>query len=429
MAAGAAASIVSPRALAAPTLRSTACEAWLYLLPLVEIAAVRARLLAAGPANRFVHQADITTVASQRVTAPNNDTLNSRTFLDLRGGPVTLTLPPSGSRYLSLALIDMFSNNIVVLGTRTTGPEGGAFVVAGPDGAAPPGAIRAPGTCVFALGRTLVNGPDDLVAARAVQTAIAASGPTSPVPWAPPVARDAAWRDYFTGAGRLLAETGAPVSDRAFFARVARLGLTPTGFAPPDFSPAEIAEIEQGVADARRYAIHPDGDLSVTNGWLYPRANLGRFGQDYAARGYIALTGLFALPVEEAIYTRTTGDAADGLFHRDGYHLRFAADALPPVDGFWSLALYEATPAGQFFFTPNAIDRYSIGDRTPGLVRGADGSLDIWISRTDPGPRRHANWLPAPRTGPYLLSMRAYLPRPALLYGNYRFPPVERLRA
>jgi hypothetical protein len=66
----------------------------------------------------------------------------------------------------------------------------------------------------------------------------------------------------------------------------------------------------------------------------------------------------------------------------------------------------------------------SIGDRTEGLAYEPGGALDIWIGRTDPGGARTANWLPAPRQGPFALTLRAYLPRPALLNGAYKLPPI-----
>jgi hypothetical protein len=167
------------------------------------------------------------------------------------------------------------------------------------------------------------------------------------------------------------------------------------------------------------------GGTSYIDGWSYPEARLGDFGQDYLYRGAVALSGLAALPPAEAMYMRAAAPDGRALF--DGgrsWRLRFPAGQSPPVNSFWSLSLYEATEDGQFFFADNPLGRYAIGDRTPGLAVGPDGALDIWIGDENPGSDREANWLPAP-PGPFALFMRAYLPKPELLQGYYRMPPVE----
>ena len=139
--------------------------------------------------------------------------------------------------------------------------------------------------------------------------------------------------------------------------------------------------------------------------------------------GLKALQGLGALPVAEAMYMKAAGDDGSGTFTGDGPY-RLTMPAQLPLDGFWSLSMYEATADGQFFFTDNPLHRYTIGDRTQGLKRNADGTLDLWIGRTDPGGDKTANWLPAPQSGPFALYLRAYLPRPEMLDGRFRFPAV-----
>jgi hypothetical protein len=86
--------------------------------------------------------------------------------------------------------------------------------------------------------------------------------------------------------------------------------------------------------------------------------------------------------------------------------------------------MYEAAPEGQSLLSENPLHRYAIGDRTKGLRHNADGSLDIWIARQDPGGVKTANWLPAPESGPYRLIMRTYLPKQELLAGTYLLPPL-----
>ena len=91
-------------------------------------------------------------------------------------------------------------------------------------------------------------------------------------------------------------------------------------------------------------------------------------------------------------------------------------DKLPPNDAFWSLTITDV--AGFMVSNPN--NRYSLGDRS-GLVPNADGSIDIYIQNT--APPAQSNWLPAP-AGKFKLMLRAYLPSPAILNGEYHGPPV-----
>ncbi|WP_442894556.1 DUF1214 domain-containing protein [Bradyrhizobium sp. AZCC 1588] len=87
--------------------------------------------------------------------------------------------------------------------------------------------------------------------------------------------------------------------------------------------------------------------------------------------------------------------------------------------------MYQITPEGQFYFVDNPINRYTIGDRTPGLRRGADGSIDIWMSRSEPSTAPNANWLPTPADGNFTVLLRAYLPKPSLVEGRYELPITQ----
>ena len=406
-------------------LKSAARDAWLYTLPLIEIATTRARGQKLGHhMGVFAHVRTLANHRHRAVTTPNNDTLYSTAQVDLSAGPVTITLPASGDRYLSLALMDAYTNNFAILGTRTTGPEGGTFRLIGPREAGEgPNVIRAPTDHVWALARILVDGPHDIDAAREVQSGLSMQGPPAEPP-GPFASRAADWPEYFASAAALLAANPPPVTDLGLLRAIAPLGLQ-DGFDPTRFSKAEAAEIEAGVAEARKAARRGGlGGAAFTDGWSYPSARLGDFDQDYGYRAAVALSGLAALPPAEAMYMRAQGSLPGDL--HDGtraWRLHFPAQGHLPVNSFWSLSLYEATEDGQFFFTDNPLDRYAIGDRTPGLTTNADGSLDIWLGHADPGPERRSNWLPAP-AGPFALFMRAYLPKAELLDGQYRIPAI-----
>lgn len=405
-------------------LKTAARTAWLYALPLIEIASTRSRGAAVGSKmNVFGHMKNLADHKSRAVTTPNNDTFYSTAQVDLSAGPVTVTLPAAGDRYISLQLMDAYTNSFAVLGTRTTGPDGGTFRLVGPHEAAEgANVVRCPTNHVWALARILVDGPEDADAARAVQRGVSMQGPAVETP-GPFANRGASWQDYFESAAKLMAANPPPVTDRAELRLMAPLGLD--DFDPGRFSPEQVAAIEAGVAEARQASRRGGlGGAAFVEGWSYPSARLGDFGQDYLYRAAVAVSGLAALPPAEAMYMRAEGPLPRALF--DGtrtWRLHFPADAPLPVNSFWSLSLYEATDDGQFFFTDNPLNRYAIGDRTDGLITNPDGSLDIWIGHENPGVEREANWLPAP-AGPFALFMRTYLPKPALLDGAYRLPAI-----
>ena len=91
---------------------------------------------------------------------------------------------------------------------------------------------------------------------------------------------------------------------------------------------------------------------------------------------------MFVHDRDETAYFSTyeDGDAAllDGA---NKYTLHFNADQIPPTlpNGFWSITMYSA----DFQLVKNPINRFSIGDRTPGLIRNPDGSLDIYIQKRE----------------------------------------------
>ncbi len=433
---GAAAAALAPQTAfaAASDLKTIARDAVIYVLPLLEMAATRDRLLSRGAAQNVIyHRRELADASSRSVTSPNNDTLYSAAWLDLTQGPVTATLPDVGQRYFSLQLMDMYTNNVAVLGTRTTGSAAAKFTIVGPNdaiAASDRNVLRSPTPHVWALARVLVDGPADLDAARVAQAGILIDGPkVAARPRSSTVAaaaQDAKWQDIFAEANRLLAEERPPVTDLALLLRIAPLGVGPDAtFNAGAFSDSEREAIAAGVAEARALVIDPRNRGQAVQGWYYPGPTLGIWGQDYGARAVVARTGLAALPRNEAMYMRPEGSDGNALYDgRKMWRIHFAPGQLPPVSGFWSLTMYERTPDGQSFFTENALKRYAIGNRTPGLKTNDDGTLDIWIGHDDPGPERQANWLPAP-AGPFTMTLRAYLPDRSLLNGDYRLPPLS----
>ena len=158
-------------------------------------------------------------------------------------------------------------------------------------------------------------------------------------------------------------------------------------------------------------------------GWTMSVDVRESYGRHYLQRALVARNYIGALGVQEAMYIMADRDA-DGapLDGRRAYRLHFAADNLPRVDAFWSLTMYDKSDC---MLVPNAISRYSLGDRSPTLARNADGSLTLHLSATPPADHaRRGNWLPAP-AGPFYVALRLYVPQPAHLDRTYRYPAIE----
>jgi hypothetical protein len=427
---GALGALGAPEASAqAGGLEKDAFIAWLYVLPLIEMARTRSHLIGrrrdgqVARINAITHGRQLAGPEARTVTTHNNDTLYSNAFVDLTRGPVTVVVPETGPRYVSVAVLDMYTNVDIVLGTRMTGGAAGTYRLIGPnERASSDRDLRLATPHGWLMARVLVDGAADLAEAHRVQGGLKVSGPEMPPPPAY-ATRTSVWAAYFRSAQALL-ESDPPTFKAGYdaFDRVRRAG-TSGDFDRRGYSAEDARAIEAGVARALAWAESAGKDANFVDGWRYPRPDLGSYGDNFMFRAAVAIAGLGALPREEAMYMRAAGDDGRGLFHGDGlYRLRLSRPV--PVKAFWSLTMYEATSDGQFFFTPNALHRYAIGDRTTGPVRDADGSLDIWIGRRDPGGVKRANWLPAPARGPFALILRAYLPEADLLDGRYRLPAI-----
>ena len=380
------------------------------------------------PVNNFIFRRVLFDHRDRAVTTPNNDTLYSSAVIDLSAGPVTLSVPAFGNRYYSIALLDAYTNNFSYIGTRMTGGQAGTYLIAGPDwkGRTPTGTnvIHAPGNHVTALMRILVDGPSDYADVYRLQDAIRLSGP-DPAPVRPDLIRpNAADPENFVAVvNQVLRQDPPPATDRAMLEALAPIGI---GAQAPALTPEQRDAWQRNFGPVRAALIASSKHLGETiQGWQYLPADTGNFGTDYANRAKIAIQGATAnVPAESTYNLALTDGAGAPLDEAHHYRLHLPAGT-PPVNGFWSVSIYELMPNGGMFFGDNELHRYAIGSRTQGLERNADGSLDILIQKERPRDSV-ANWLPVPARN-FSLIMRAYLPRPALLDGKFRYPGIEKL--
>ena len=163
----------------------------------------------------------------------------------------------------------------------------------------------------------------------------------------------------------------------------------------------------------------------VGNGWTSP-PNGARWGVDYLSRAATARSNMYDNAPEETRYIYTDFDSGgQRLNGAHAYTVTFKKGETPPVDGFWSLTLYNA----EHLFSPNTLGRYSLGTKNnKSLKVSSDESLILYVQSASPGAEKEPNWLPAPKGADFSLYIRAYWPKAAILDGTWMPPVVQKVK-
>jgi hypothetical protein len=431
-------------AISADEMRSIVAEAYIYAYPMIDNYRTMVKQAIDREAPEYIGGFNVIKNYSQPFTpdnhdvvTPNNDTPYSWARLDLRAEPFVISVPAvPHDRYYVLQWIDLYTYIVGYIGVRTTGFGSGSYLIAGPDwaGGTPEGidgVLQAETQFVTLLGRTLLEGPDDVPTLGAIQSQFrleALSQFQAQIP--PPAAPEIDWlpwdeealtsRAFIPYLNFLLQFCQPPdPSEVDLLRRFARIGIAPgASFDVDGLDPSLQQAIDDGVNDAVFSLTAALVATTTSNGLFGTREELGN---DYLKRAVGANKGLYGNAIEEAWYGGwETGSDDEPLDGTRRYQLSFAPEALPPARFFWSATMYDLPDR---FLVANPINRYAIGDRTPGLQYGADGGLTIEISN-EPPTENHSNWLPAP-AGPFTVVIRIYGPKQELLDGSWQLPPME----
>ena len=397
-----------------------------------------------GPVNTIAHARDLLDASYTDVVRPNQDTLYSVSYLDLMNKSLILQVPPMSDRYYVLQFTDAYTNSFKYIGTRTNVTSGGTYFITGPNwtGTVPSGMlqIKSPTNLAVLIARILVNGPTDVPNVRALQDKLSLS-PISATEGSPipvntsvskseeiPVSSQPAFMPT-TGA-KIFDELGNDMIDNPQFqddagavAKFEMIGIGP-GLTPSTTKNETILKaLEQGIIVGEKMIDEKIAHLgSVVNGWSF-NLDTGNYGSDYLLRAAVAKTALGANAPEEALYPLTFVDnSGNNLTGSEKYVIHFDKDKIPPVEAFWSITMYNS----KYGFVDNPINRYAIGDRTPGFKFNSDGSFDIYVQKDNPGKEKESNWLPATPDN-FSLLLRLYIPKEIVLKGEYQYPQVQRV--
>jgi hypothetical protein len=367
--------------------------------------------------------------------------------------PVVVTAPDTAGRYYLLPMLDMWSDVFAVPGSRTSRDKAATFLVAPvgwrpdlrqrfvkefrlPDDAQ---LIEAPTPYVWIIGRTKTNGPSDYEAVHKTQagytiTPLSQWGkkvqpqkvvidPDVDMKTPPLTQVNSMPADKYFAYGASLMKTNPPHhTDWSTIARLKRIGIEPGKF---DAGKADPAALARGTAAGLKLMQEKLPTLArIANGWQMNTDTMGVYGNYYLKRAIVAMVGLGANQPEDAIYPLAVVDSeGNPPVAERRYVLSFTKDQLPPVDGFWSLTMYDADG----FQVANPINRFAIGDRDP-LKFEVDGSLNLYIQNESPGADKEPNWLPAPKSGAIGLTMRLYAPKAQALDGRWNPPPIRQVK-
>ncbi|NDZ95081.1 DUF1254 domain-containing protein [Streptomyces sp. SID6673] len=378
---------------------------------------------------------------SQRwVAHPNQDVVYGFGYGAVDDDPVVLQIPDFGDRFWVYSLYDARSDEFSNLGQQY-GTEPGNYLVVGPnwegdvpDGIA--GVLRSPTELVAMGPRVFLDDSDeDRAAIHEVLNNVviyplsAYTGEAKVTDWQSvphfPAAADGAaetrWVDpdtFFDELPGILDLVPPLPGEEARYAMTRALLAAAT-------SDHDVAEAIKGAAGrAESEIIAPLFDFRtngqrLAGGWNSP-PSVARWGFDYLTRTATAKSNMYVNQPEETRYFFLEVDSEGRRLDGDRDHtITFPPGQVPPVDGFWSLTLYNP----EHFFAPNDLGRYSLGTKNRSMKLADDGSLTIYVQHESPGPDLESNWLPAPR-GEFELTIRTYWPKSEVNSGDWTPPPV-----
>jgi hypothetical protein len=397
----------------------------------------------AAPLNRLGMLTDYIEPQERLVACPNQDVVYGIGVLALDLSPVVIQVPDFGNRFWVYQLVDLRTDSFVQLGKMyATTP--GFYMLVGPDwhGEVPKGitkVFRSSTNTGFVAPRVFQdNTPEDKGAVQSVlqqvlmypvseydgtmksrdwsklQKVPSQAGGDEEVKWVVP-------EKFFDELPAVLADAPPLPGEETRYAQV--LAVLAAMNSDPNLKQAMVEaakgadkELVTPLFQFRNYGEQLPHHWSTIS-------NEAAFGSDYFTRTAAAKSNIFVnSPNETKYYYQDLDAAGTRLNGANHYTITFPKDQTPPVNGFWSLTLYNE----YHFFNPNDLKRYSLGTKNKDLKHNSDGSLTLYVQADLPPEAQRTNWLPAPQ-GDFSLYVRAYWPKAPILDGSWTPPPVQKV--
>ncbi len=401
-------------------------------------------VLPAAPRGQIAMLSDYIAPDQTFIACPNQDVVYGLGFFSLDVEPVVVQVPDFGDRFYVYAFYDARTDQFGAIG-KPYKSKPGFYLLVGPNwkGTTPAGiqaVFRSPTELANAIPRVFMDDtPEDR---KAIQPLIGqivvyplkefdgkmksmawSQAPTIPGPQSTGGA-ETQWvvpEKFFDQLGTVLDSVPPLPGEAALYAQFR--ALLDAGAKDPAIKQLMVAS----AVEADREIIAPfhewrHNGLPAGHGWNRSTNN-SQWGIDYFNRTGTSKSNMFDNRPNETQYFYTDFDASGAPLDGNAtYAITFAPGQEPPVDGFWSLTLYNK----YHFFHPNTLKRYSLGTKNKTLRRNADGSLTIYAGARSPGKDKESNWLPAP-TGPFSLYIRAYWGQQSILDGSWQPPAIRKI--
>jgi hypothetical protein len=394
-----------------------------------------------APLNRLTMLTDYVDPEERAVACPNQDVVYGLGMLALEVSPVVIQVPDFGNRFWVYQIVDLRTDSFVQLG-KMYGTTPGFYLLAGPgwQGEVPKGitrVFRASTNTALAAPRIFQDDtPEDKRAVQSVLTNIVMyplaefDGQMKSIDWsklprvqgAPAGKEETRWvipEKFVDELPAVLADAPPLPGEEARYAQVlavlAAAGKDPTLKQAMTEAAQEADEkLVKPLFQFRSYGQQLPYHWSTIS-------NESAFGTDYFTRTAVAKSNILVnSPNETKYFYQDLDSSGVRLNSANRYAVTFAKDATPPVNGFWSLSIYNE----HHFFVANPINRFSVGTKNKDLKLAEDGSLTIYVQADEPeDPAQRANWLPAPE-GDFSLYIRAYWPKTAVTDGSWTPPAV-----